>query len=83
MDSLIIEQKIREILEQKTGLDPAQIQGDVSLLRGGLELDSLTIASFVMEIQKVFGIDLLEEDLTLSSLESITALVHFIWVRVL
>lgn len=82
MDLNSIEKRLRELLAEKTGLDLASIPRDVALLRGGLELDSLTVASFVTDVQAEFGVDLLEEDLTLSSLESLAALVQFLWVRV-
>ncbi len=83
MDSDSIEPRLREILAEKTGLDPASIDADTPLLRGGLELDSLTAASFVFAVQEEFGVDLLDEDLSLSSLESLTTLVQFVRKRVM
>jgi len=81
MDPKQIEQRLRELLAEKTGLDPSNIRRDIPLLRGGLELDSLTVASFVVAVQDTFEVDLLEEDLTLSSLESLDALVQFVAER--
>ena len=71
MEPDLIEQRLRLLLAEHTGLAPEGIDPNLPLLRGGFELDSLTMASFVTAVQQEFGVDLLEEDLGLDSLESL------------
>jgi acyl carrier protein len=73
-----IEDRLCLLLGESAGLDPAGIDRSLPLLRGGLELDSLSVAALVAAVQAEFGFDLLEEDLTLASLESLAALAQFI-----
>lgn len=76
-----IERRLRAILGNIAGMDPAGFDARVPLLRGGLELDSLSIAALVAAVQREFAVDLLAEDLTLSSLDSLAALAEFIEAR--
>jgi acyl carrier protein len=73
-----IDARLRVILAGVTGLDPQAIDSRTPLLRGGLELDSLSVASLMSAVEAEFGIDLLEEDLALDSLASLHALAAFI-----
>jgi acyl carrier protein len=70
--------RLRELLAGITGQDPDSIDDHLPLLRGGLELDSLTIASFMTAVEDEFGVDILEEDLALDSLESLSALSKYL-----
>ena len=77
-----LEDRLREIIAGIAGLDPGRIDRRQPLLRGGLEMDSLTVASLVAAIDAEFRVDILEDDLTLASLESLAALAEFIGERV-
>ncbi len=55
MEAGAVERRLRAILGEKTALEPASIDPHLPLLRGGLELDSLTLASFVMSVQEDLG----------------------------
>lgn len=81
MESERIEQRLRSMLGKITGIEPTGIDQNLPLLRGGLELDSLSVASLVAAVEDEFGINITEEDLTLASLESLSALVNFVESR--
>ncbi len=74
--------RLREILAEVTGLDPRRIDRRQPLLRGGLELDSLTIASLVAAIETEFQVDILEDDLNLASLDSLAALAEYVGEKI-
>ncbi len=71
-------ERLKMMLSDNTGLEAAAIDPRLPLLRGGLELDSLTAAAFLAAVESEFGVNILEEDLTLSSMESLEAMVSFI-----
>jgi acyl carrier protein len=77
-----LENRLREIVAGIAGLEPGRIDRRQPLLRGGLELGSLTVASLVAAIEKEYQVDILEEDLTLASLESLAALADYIGERI-
>ncbi len=73
-----IVRRLKTILSETANIDPASIDPHLPLLRGGLELDSLSAATFLAAVQNEFGVDILEEDLSLSSLDSLDAMARFI-----
>ena len=82
MNHAEIEDRLCALLGRIIDEDPAAIDRKVPLLRGGLELDSLSAAEFISIVEAEYSVDILEEDLTLSSLESLVALAGFIVARV-
>ena len=77
-DATVVEKRVREILAGIAGVEPYAIDRAAPLLGGGLELDSLSAAALVAAVEREYRIDLLEQDLNLSALESLASLVKFI-----
>jgi acyl carrier protein len=73
-----IEQRLRTIISAITGWKPDSFSADEPLFRGGLELDSLSAAELILEIEREFGISIADEDLDLESLYSVQTLCRFI-----
>jgi acyl carrier protein len=57
-----------------TDLTPADLRDDQPLLGGELEIDSIDILQLVMEIERHFGIKLVEGNFNQKDLESVNAL---------
>lgn len=57
-----------------TDLTPADLRDDQPLLGGELEIDSIDILQLVMEIERHFGIKLVQDNFNQKYLESINAL---------
>jgi acyl carrier protein len=57
-----------------TDLRPEDLRDDQPLLGGELEIDSIDILQLVVEIERHFGIKMVEENFTPKHLESVNAL---------
>jgi acyl carrier protein len=57
-----------------TDLTPADLRDDQPLLGGELEIDSIDILQLVMEIERHFGIKLVQANFNQKDLESVNAL---------
>jgi acyl carrier protein len=57
-----------------TDLTPADLRDDQPLLGGDLEIDSIDILQLVMEIERHFGIKLVQANFNQKDLESVNAL---------
>jgi acyl carrier protein len=57
-----------------TDLTPADLRDDQQLLAGELEIDSIDVLQLVMEIERHFGIKLVQENFNQKNLESVNAL---------
>jgi len=77
-----IEQRLRSILADITGLAPDGFGADDPLFRGGLELDSLSGVQFILSVEREFGLSIADEDLDLESLYSVRTLGRFIVDRI-
>lgn len=65
-----------------TDLTPADLRDDQPLLGGELEIDSIDVLQLVMEIERHFGIKLVEGNFNQKYLESINALAAVIESKV-
>lgn len=61
-----------------TDLTPADLRDDQPLLGGELEIDSIDILQLVLEIERHFGIKLVQDNFNQKYLESINALAALI-----
>ena len=74
-----IEQHLRSLLAEISGQQGFSL--DTPLFRGGLELDSLSVATLIAAVERDFGIAVAEEDLSLVSLFSLRTLCQFVAAR--
>jgi len=74
-----IEQHLRSLLAEISGQQGFSL--DTPLFRGGLELDSLSVATLIAAVERDFGIAVAEEDLSLASLSSLRTLCQFVAAR--
>lgn len=74
-----IEQHLRSLLAEISGQQSFSL--DTPLFRGGLELDSLSVATLIAAVERDFGIAVAEEDLSLASLFSLRTLCQFVAAR--
>ena len=74
-----IEQHLRSLLAEISGQQGFSL--DTPLFRGGLELDSLSVATLIAAVERDFGIAVAEEDLSLASLFSLRTLCQFVASR--
>jgi acyl carrier protein len=65
-----------------TDLTPADLRDDQPLIGGELEIDSIDILQLVLEIERHFGIKLVQANFNQKSLESINALAAIIESKV-
>ena len=65
-----------------TDLSPEDLRDDQPLLGGELEIDSIDILQLVLEIERHFGIKLVEGDFNRKYLEGVNALVAIIESKV-
>lgn len=65
-----------------TDLRPEDLRDDQPLLGGELEIDSIDILQLVLEIERHFGIKLVQDNFTQKNLESVNALAAMIESRV-
>ena len=65
-----------------TDLRPEDLRDDQPLLGGELEIDSIDILQLVVEIERHFGIKMVEENFTPKHLESVNALAAVIESKV-
>ena len=65
-----------------TDLRPEDLRDDQPLLGGELEIDSIDILQLVVEIERHFGITLVQENFTPKHLESVNALAGVIESKV-
>lgn len=65
-----------------TDLTPEDLRDDQSLIGGELEIDSIDILQLVLEIERHFGIKLVQAGFDQKSLESINALAAIIESKV-
>jgi len=65
-----------------TDLNPEDLRDDQPLLGGELEIDSVDILQLVLEIERHFGIKLVQDTFTPKDLESINALAAIIESKV-
>jgi acyl carrier protein len=65
-----------------TDLSPEDLRDDQPLLGGELEIDSIDILQLVLEIERHFGIKLVEGDFNGKHLESVNALAAIIESKV-
>jgi acyl carrier protein len=61
-----------------TDLTPADLRDDQPLFSGELEIDSIDVLQLVMEIERHFGIKLVQENFSQKNLESVNALAAII-----
>ena len=74
-----IEQHLRSLLAEISGQQGFSL--DTPLFRGGLELDSLSVATLIAAVERDFDIAVAEEDLSLASLFSLRTLCQFVAAR--
>ena len=74
-----IEQHLRSLLAEISGRQGFSL--DTPLFRGGLELDSLSVATLIAAVERDFDIAVAEEDLSLASLFSLRTLCQFVAAR--
>ena len=74
-----IEQHLRSLIAEISGQQGFSL--DTPLFRGGLELDSLSVATLIAAVERDFGIAVAEEDLSLASLFSLRTLCQFVAAR--
>ena len=79
MDSMYIFEKLRGILCE-TGIfgESEDIPEDAVLLGKGGFMDSLAAISFVTQVEDAFGVDIINNDLNLDSMESLDKLADYI-----
>jgi acyl carrier protein len=65
-----------------TDLTPADLRDDQSLLGGDLEIDSIDVLQLVLEIERHFGIKLVQGNFDPKYLQSISALAAVIETKV-
>jgi len=65
-----------------TDLRPEDLRDDQPLLGGELEIDSIDILQLVLEIERHFGIKLVQDTFTPKDLESVNALAAIIESKV-
>ena len=65
-----------------TDLTPADLRDDQPLLGGELEIDSIDILQLVLEIERHFGIKLVQAKFDQAHLESVNALAAIIEAKV-
>jgi acyl carrier protein len=65
-----------------TDLTPEDLRDDQPLLGGELEIDSIDILQLILEIERHFGIKLVQANFNQKSLESINALAAIIETKV-
>lgn len=65
-----------------TDLTPEDVRDDQPLLSGDLEIDSIDILQLIVEIERHFGIKLVQGNFNQKYLESIDALAAFIESKV-
>lgn len=65
-----------------TDLTPEDLHDDQPLLGGELEIDSIDILQLVLEIERHFGIKLVQDKFTPKDLESVNALAAIIESKV-
>ena len=75
-----IETRLRALLAEIIGEKSFPV--DTPLFRGGLELDSMSAATFIVAIEQDFDIVVAEQDLELSSLYSLRTLSQFVETQV-
>ena len=75
-----IEIRLRALLAEIIGQEG--FSADTPLFRGGLELDSMSAAAFILAIEQDFDIFVAEEDLALSSLYSLQTLSQFVRAQI-
>lgn len=63
------------------GVKPEEINPDVQLMDGGLQLDSLSIVKLIVLTEQEFGIEFGEEDLVMESFASLRTLAGAIAVQ--
>lgn len=73
-----VEERLQMMLAEIMGVEPATVDRSAPLFRGGLELDSLSAVQFLAEIEKEYGIDVAEKDLSLACMESLARLAAFV-----
>ena len=56
-----VEQKIRDVLAKKLGIDPSQIKGDTRLAED-LGLDSFGGVEIMFEVEEAFGLKIADSD---------------------
>jgi acyl carrier protein len=79
-----VETGVRELLAAALGRDPAEIAAlpaDTPLFNGPLGVGSLTGVRLLAGVKDRFGVDVVAEDLTLESLESIATLTRYVAAR--
>ena len=65
-----------------TDLSPDDLRDDQPLLGGELEIDSIDVLQLVLEIERHFGIKLVQGDFNRKHLESVNALAAIIELKV-
>lgn len=65
-----------------TDLTPADLRDDQPLIGGELEIDSIDILQLILEIERHFGIKLVQANFNQKSLESINSLAAIIESKV-
>ena len=64
-----------------TDLTPADLRDDQPLIGGNLEIDSIDILQLVLEVERHFGIKLVQANFDQKNLESINALAAVIELK--
>ncbi len=84
-DMLTVKEQLKPIILNSlriTDLSPEDLRDDQSLLGGELEVDSIDILQLVLEIERHFGIKLVQGDFNRKHLESLNALAAIIESKV-
>jgi acyl carrier protein len=76
-DMASIKEQLKAIILKSlriTDLTPADLRDDQPLLGGELEIDSIDVLQLILEIERHFGIKLVQGNFNQKSLESVNAL---------
>jgi acyl carrier protein len=86
MDNMAsIQEQLKSIILKSlriTDMSPQDLRDDQPLLGGELEIDSIDILQLVLEIERHFGIKLVQANFDQKSLESVNALAAIIESKV-
>jgi acyl carrier protein len=71
---------ILRFLEERCGLDPAEIEDDTPLFSSGL-VDSVAFAELIVHVENESGVSFSPEDITLEHLDTIGRILRFVTAR--
>lgn len=75
-----ITERLKDIIanDLDVNADRESIQDDVSLLEGGIGLDSVAVMEFISIIEEKFGFQFSDDELSMEPFQSLTTLSEFV-----